>query len=218
MSMRNIIEKILAFDDSGTIREIQANINCGADARDILTNGLIAAMDEVGRLYAQGTFFVPEMLMAGQAMKAGLSALRPYLENAEIPSQGCIVIGTVQGDQHDIGKNLVAMMLECAGFRVIDLGRDVDPDRFVQAARKNRADVVAMSALISSTLRSMKTTVSRVKSQDKAIKTLVGGAPVTQAFAGRIGADGYSPDAIGAVEVVRRLIGMREGLLNPKKQ
>jgi 5-methyltetrahydrofolate--homocysteine methyltransferase len=123
--------------------------------------------------------------------------------------KGCIVIGTVKGDQHDIGKNLVAVMLECAGFKVIDLGRDVEADKFVKAAKQNRADLVALSALMTTTLASMKATVSRIKTENNAPKTVVGGAPVTQAFADRIGADGFSPDAVGAVAEARRLIGSR---------
>jgi 5-methyltetrahydrofolate--homocysteine methyltransferase len=206
MAIREIINSILSFDDAGTVRWVQTELERGKDLMVILNDGLIAAMDEVGRQYAQGIFFVPEMLMAAQAMKSGMSVLRPHLENAGITSRGCIVIGTVKGDQHDIGKNLVAMMLECAGFKVIDLGKDVDADRFVKTAQKNGADLIAMSALITSTLGSMAATISRIKSEDNAPKTLVGGAPVTQAFADRIGADGFSPDAPGAVAVARRLI------------
>jgi 5-methyltetrahydrofolate--homocysteine methyltransferase len=209
MAIKEILDRILAFDDDGTVRCVQAELNQGTDVMVILNDGLIASMDEVGRRYARGIFFVPEMLMAAQAMKRGMSVLRPCLEDTGITPRGCIVIGTVKGDQHDIGKNLVAMMLECAGFQVIDLGKDVDADKFVKASRQNRADLVALSALITTTLASMKAAVSRIKSQDSGLKTLVGGAPVTQAFADHIGADGYSPDAVGAVAVARRLIGHR---------
>ena len=205
--MKNIIGSILAFDEDGTVRGVQAELERGTDARIILNNGLIAAMDEAGKYYDRGIFFVPEMMMAAEAMKSGISILRPHLKNAGVTPAGCIVIGTVKGDQHDIGKNLVAMMLECAGFRVIDLGKDVDPDGFVVTARQNGAKLIALSALLTSTLSSMEATASRIKSGKTPLKILVGGAPVTKAFAGRIGADGYSPDATGAVVVARNLIG-----------
>lgn len=209
MAVRDILNSILTFDDAGTARSVQTELDNGTDVMVILNDGLIAAMDEVGRQYAQGIFFVPEMLMAAQAMKKGLSVLRPHMENSGIAPRGSIVIGTVKGDEHDIGKNLVAMMLECAGFKVIDLGKDVEADKLVKTARKNGADLIALSALLTTTLASMEATIARIKSEDNAPKTLVGGAPVTQAFADRIGADGFSPDASGAVAVARRLIGNR---------
>jgi 5-methyltetrahydrofolate--homocysteine methyltransferase len=205
--MREIIESVLRFDAAGAARCVQAEIQRGTDAYVILNDGLIAAMDEVGRQYSRGIFFVPEMLMAAEAMKSGVLVLRPHLQKTGEAPGGCVVIGTVHGDRHDIGKNLVAMMLECAGFRVIDLGTDVDADRFVDMAAKNSAALIALSALITTALNSMATTVSRIRSAENHPKTLVGGAPVTQAFADRIGADGYSADAIGAVSVARRLIG-----------
>jgi 5-methyltetrahydrofolate--homocysteine methyltransferase len=210
MPIREIIDSILAFNDAGAVQWVQAELDRGTDAISVLNEGLIAAMDEVGRRYASGLFFVPEMLMAARAMKKGMSALRPHLEDKGMASKGCIVIGTVRGDRHDIGKNLVAMMLECAGFKVIDLGTDVGAEKFVKTARQNSADLIALSALITTTTASMKAAVSIIKSQGKAPKTLVGGAPVTQAFADEIGADGYSPDAVGAVAVARRLVGIRD--------
>jgi 5-methyltetrahydrofolate--homocysteine methyltransferase len=210
MPIREIIDSILAFNDAGAVQWVQAELDRGTDAISVLNEGLIAAMDEVGRRYASGLFFVPEMLMAARAMKKGMSALRPHLEDRGMASKGCIVIGTVRGDRHDIGKNLVAMMLECAGFKVIDLGTDVGAEKFVKTARQNSADLIALSALITTTTASMKAAVSIIKSQGKTPKTLVGGAPVTQAFADEIGADGYSPDAIGAVAVARRLVGIRD--------
>jgi len=206
MAINEIFNSVLAFDDAGIVERVQTELDHGTDVMAILNDGLIAAMDEVGKRYTQGIFFVPEMLMAAQAMKRGMSVLRPHLENTGVTSRGCIVIGTVKGDQHDIGKNLVAMMLECAGFKVIDLGKDVEADKFVETARQNRADLVALSALLTTALASMEATISRIRSGRKVPKTLVGGAPVTQAFADRIGADGFSPDATGAVAVARRLI------------
>jgi 5-methyltetrahydrofolate--homocysteine methyltransferase len=215
MAIKEIINSILAFDEARTVQWVKTELDRGMDVRIILNNGLIAAMDEVGRRYAQGIFFVPEMLMAAQAMQRGMSILRPRLEIEGGTSRGCIVIGTVKGDQHDIGKNLVAMLLECAGFKVIDLGKDVEADRFMEAARQNSAGLIALSALLTTALASMRAAVSRIQSMDNAPKTLVGGAPVTQAFADRIGADGYSPDAPGAVAVARQLIGNPDGQDGP---
>jgi 5-methyltetrahydrofolate--homocysteine methyltransferase len=150
-------------------------------------------------------------MMAAEAMKAGLAVLRPCLVGRRGASRGCIVIGTVHGDRHDIGKNLVALLLECAGFEVFDLGVDVEPGAFIDGAREKRADLVALSALINTTMPAMETTVARIRSEAGGTKTLVGGAPVTPAFSEKIGADGYSPDAPGAVAVARDLIaGLRK--------
>ncbi len=209
MALKEIVQSILAFDETATVRYVQAELDRGTDVMVILNDGLIAAMDEVGRRYAQAIFFVPEMLMSAQAMKEGMSVLRPHFGNASLAPKGSIVIGTVQGDQHDIGKNLVAIMLECAGFNIINLGKDVEADKFIEAAQQNGAEVIALSALLTTTLGSMNAIVSKIKSEKNAPKTLVGGAPVTQAFADSIGADGFSPDATGAVAVARRLIASR---------
>ena len=203
--MQEIIDAVLAFDQAKTVRLVEAELAHGTAATTILQDGLIAAMNEVGRRYSQGLFFVPEMLMAAEAMKGGLGVLRPHLSVSEVTPRGTVVIGTVKGDHHDIGKNLVAMMLECAGFKVIDLGVDVAPSRFLAMAKRHDAQVIAMSALLTTTLPAMEATVSRVKRDGRGCKTMVGGAPVTQAFADKIGADGYSPDAAGAVTIARNL-------------
>ena len=164
-------------------------------------------MDEVGRQFSAGVFFVPEMLMAAEAMQAGLEVLKPHLARSEIKAKGTIVIGTVKGDNHDIGKNLVAMMLECAGYRVIDLGVNVSKGKFLAAAKKYQAHIVALSALLTTTLAEMEAVVAGVRAKcGSNLKTLVGGAPVTASFAAGIGADGYSPDAIGAVSIARSLV------------
>jgi 5-methyltetrahydrofolate--homocysteine methyltransferase len=209
MAIIEIVNSILAFDEKATVRCVQNELARGTDAALLLNDGLIAAMDEVGRRYDLGIFFVPEMLMATQAMKEGLSALRPHFADTDLVSSSIIVIGTVQGDYHDIGKNLVAMMLECAGFRVIDLGRDVEAGKFVEAAQHNGAEIVALSALLTTTLGSMREAISQIKAMGNSPKVLVGGAPVTREFAGSIGADGFSPDAVGAVTVARRLNAFR---------
>jgi 5-methyltetrahydrofolate--homocysteine methyltransferase len=205
MAMQEIVDAVLDFDQGRTVRLVEAELDHGTAAATILQDGLIAAMDEVGRRYSEGLFFVPEMLMAAEAMKAGLGVLRPRLSAPEAMSGGTVVIGTVKGDQHDIGKNLVAMMLECAAFKVINLGVDVAPDKFLAIAKRHDAQIIAMSALLTTTLPAMEETVARVKRDGGRFKTVVGGAPVTQAFADKIGADGYSPDAAGAVTVARKL-------------
>jgi len=206
MAINEIFKSVIALDESQTADLVQAELDHGTDIMTVLNEGLIAAMDEVGKRYSQGVFFVPEMLMAAQAMKRGVSVLRPHLAGTGARPKGTIVIGTVKGDQHDIGKNLVAMMLECSGFKVIDLGVDVDTGKFLTAARTNNVDIVAMSALLTTTMSAMEATISKVKIEGSNLKTMVGGAPLTQAFADKIGADGYSPDAPGAVAVARRLV------------
>jgi 5-methyltetrahydrofolate--homocysteine methyltransferase len=206
MESKAIISAVLDFDQEKTVQLVQACLDQGTDALAILDQALIAAMDEVGRRFSTGVFFVPEMLMAAEAMRAGLEVLRPYLAKSDIKAKGTIIIGTVKGDIHDIGKNLVAMMLECAGFNVIDLGVDVSKGKFLASAEKYQAQILALSALLSTTLAEMKAVVAEVRKRGGRLKTLVGGAPVSASFAAEIGADGYSPDAAGAVGVARSLI------------
>ena len=206
MEAKAIIDAVLVFDQEKTARLVQAHLDQGTDALTILDQALIAAMDEVGRRFSKGIFFVPEMLMAAEAMRDGLEVLRPHLAGADIKAKGTIIIGTVKGDIHDIGKNLVSMMLECAGFNVIDLGVDVSKDKFLAAAGKYRAQIIALSALLSTTMAQMEAVVAAVRNRGGGLKTMVGGAPVTGSFADEIGADGYSPDAAGAVAVARNLI------------
>jgi 5-methyltetrahydrofolate--homocysteine methyltransferase len=163
-------------------------------------------MDEVGEKFSCGDLFVPEMLMAAQAMQAGLKILKPHLTDESAKSKGTVVIGTVKGDLHDIGKNLVAMMMEGAGFTVIDLGVDVAPEGFLEAARKNNAKVVALSALLTTTMPFMEATIKVLAEAGLGVKTIVGGAPVTAEYASSIGAAGYSDDAPGAVVLARDLM------------
>lgn len=206
MAVQNIFDAVVAFDPQTVKNHVETELSGGTPVDDILNDGLIAAMDEVGRRFSDGELFVPEMLMAAQAMKAGLEVLKPHLAAGASRSRGTVVIGTVKGDLHDIGKNLVAMMMEGGGFTVVDLGVDVDAERFVRAARENEAQVVALSALLTTTMPSMAATVKAVKEAGLSARTIVGGAPVTQDYADKIGADGYSGDAPGAVELVRRLV------------
>ena len=206
MEAKAIIDAVLDFDQEKTAQLVRAHLDQGEDALEILDQALIAAMDEVGRQFSKGIFFVPEMLMAAEAMHAGLEVLKPHLARSDIKAKGTIIIGTVKGDVHDIGKNLVAMMLECAGYSVIDLGVDISKGKFLAAAKKYQAQIVALSALLTTTLAEMEAVVADVRAKGGgSLKTLVGGAPVTASFAAEIGADGYSPDAAGAVSMARRL-------------
>ena len=207
MEAKAIIDAVLDFDQEKTAQLVRAHLDQGGDALEILDQALIVAMDEVGRQFIKGIFFVPEMLMAAEAMHAGLEVLKPHLARSDIKAKGTIIIGTVKGDVHDIGKNLVAMMLECAGYSVIDLGVDVSRGKFLAAAKKYQAQIVALSALLTTTLAEMEAVVADVRAKGGgSLKTLVGGAPVTASFAAEIGADGYSPDAAGAVAIARNLI------------
>jgi corrinoid protein of di/trimethylamine methyltransferase len=205
MATADIFKAVLAYDEAQAKSLTQAEIDAGTDIETILNEGLISAMDDVGKKFSEGELFVPEMLMAAQAMKAGLAILKPHLASDSAANKGTVVIGTVKGDLHDIGKNLVAMMMEGAGFNVIDLGVDVDADKFVAAAKEHDANLVALSALLTTTMPAMEATVNAVKEAGLSVKTIIGGAPVTQAYADQIGADGYSDDAPGAVELARSL-------------
>ncbi len=188
--------------------KVQAALDEGIAAPVILNEGMIAAMSEVGRLFEEGDYFVPEMLIAARAMQAGLALLRPYLVADDIKPVGVVAIGTVKGDLHDIGKNLVAMMMEGAGFEINDLGTDVAPETFVAAIREG-ASVVGLSALLTTTMPMIQATIKAIENaglRDQA-KIMVGGAPVTAEFARQIGADGYAPDASQAAKLAKSFVG-----------
>ena len=206
MSIQDIFNAVLAFDAATATAKTQAELDAGTDIEVILNEGLIGAMDEVGERFSAGDLFVPEMLVAAQAMKSGLELLKPHLADGQSQSKGTVVIGTVKGDLHDIGKNLVAMMMEGAGFEVVDVGVDIDSEAFVKAAAEKNADVIALSALLTTTMPAMEATVKAVKEAGMTVKTIIGGAPVTQAFSDQIGADGYSADAPGAVKLVKEIV------------
>ena len=179
----------------------------GVSAETILNKGLVVGMTELGELFKNGEVYVPEVLVAARAMKAGTALLKPLLQAANVQSLGTVAIGTVEGDLHDIGKNLVAMMLEGTGFTVIDLGENVSPDAFVNAAKEG-ANIVAMSALLTTTMPMMATTIKALEDagvRDK-VKVMIGGAPITQEYADQIGADGDATDAASAAELAKRLI------------
>jgi corrinoid protein of di/trimethylamine methyltransferase len=183
----------------------------GREAYEVMTQGLVAGMDIVGDDFRDGILFVPEVLMAAKAMKAGMAILRPLLIESGAPRQGTLVIGTVKGDIHDIGQNLVSMMMEGAGFEVINLGINVSADKYLAAIREHKADILGLSALLTTTMPYMKVVVDRLKEEGirDDIIVMIGGAPVTQDFADYVGADGYGEDAATAVQVARRLIAER---------
>ena len=180
----------------------------GVPPRTLVDEALIPAMDEAGRLFECGEFFVPELLVAARALKASQALITPLLAGSPAPKAGRIAIGTVKGDLHDIGKNLVVALLQGGGFEVLDLGADVPPDRFVSAVADDRADIVGLSALLTTTMLQMKSTVHALERAGVrgAVKVIVGGAPVTQRFADEIGADGYADNAAAAVALARRLM------------
>jgi 5-methyltetrahydrofolate--homocysteine methyltransferase len=192
-----LYEGILEGEIAGAPENVQAALDAGLEPVTILNEGMIAAMAEVGRLFEAGDYFVPEMLIAARAMQAGLNVLRPHLVASGIEPIGKVVIGTVHGDMHDIGKNLVSMMMEGAGFEIIDLGVDVPPQKFIEAVHTHAPQIVAMSALLTTTMSGMKVTIDALREAGAlaSVKVLVGGAPVTADFAAKIGADGFAPNA-----------------------
>lgn len=184
-------------------------LNEGVSPQDVLNNGLVAGMNVVGVKFKNNEFYVPEVLIAARAMKMAMEVLKPQLAATGVEPKGTVAIGTVRGDNHDIGKNLVAMMLEGAGFKVVDLGIDVKPDVFVKAAKEG-ADVIALSALLTTTMPAMRESIEALKAEGvrDSVKVMIGGAPVTQNYADEIGADGYSADAASAVDKANELLGL----------
>lgn len=199
---------VIQGEDEQILTEIQAQLDTGSAPLDILNNGIIAGMQQVGELFKEEEFCLPEVLMAAEAMKAGIDILRPLLADVTVETKGTVVIGTVQGDLHDIGKNLVAMMLETAGYRVINLGCDVTPAEFVSAVQEYRPQIVGMSALLTTSMTVMDETISLLKAEQlrDQLRIIIGGAPTSKEFAASIGADGYSADAAAAVDLVNALV------------
>lgn len=206
MSIKNVFDAVLDLDEEVVVEAVKAEIEAGTNVNDVLEQGLIAAMDEVGKRFSEGDLFVPEMLMAAEAMKAGLEEVKPLLKGEAAQSKGIFIIGTVKGDLHDIGKNLCAMMVEGAGYDVIDLGIDVEPEVFVERIKETGAPVIALSALLTTTMPAMAETIEKVRAAGLDTKVLVGGAPVSQEYADKIGANGYSDDAPGCVELVKKFM------------
>lgn len=204
--VRDIYEGIVNGHQDIVAERVEAALESGVPARTILEEGMLPAMAEVGRLFEEGECYVPEMMISARAMKAGLAKLRPSMQQTDVQAAGIVALGTVKGDLHDMGKNLVGMMLEGAGFTVRDLGVDVPPEAFVAAA--DEVDVIGLSALLTTTVGSMKTTLEALDAAGKRpkVKVIVGGAPVTEGYARSIGADGYAADASRAVALTKSLL------------
>lgn len=205
------ISEALVAGDTKKIKElVDAALKEGISAKEILDKALVPGMMVVGKKFKNGEYFIPEVLVAARAMDAGIDLLRPFFNQNEIKYIGKVIIGTVSGDIHDIGKNLVAMMLKGAGFQVIDLGVNVPPEKFVEKAKSENAEIVAMSALLTTTMAAMKDTIYSLKKSGirNEVKVMIGGAPVTQKYADEIGANGYAPDAATAVEKAKELLAI----------
>lgn len=208
MSLETIYEAVLNGDAQKTDAEVTVALETSVPPGDILHKACIPAMREVGRLFEEGEKFVPEMLISARAMQAAMNLLKPHLAQEDVSAVGKVVIGTVAGDLHDIGKNLVGMMLEGSGFEVIDLGTDVSPQQFVDTAKQHKPDLIGMSALLTTTMPSMGATIEALKEagiRDQ-VKVMVGGAPITQDFADKIGADGFAPDASSAARTAKEVV------------
>jgi len=205
-----IFKGILEGDMPAVEQATQAALDAQMSPGEILNQAMIPAMDEVGRLFEENEYYVPELLVAARAMKAGLAILRPHLVATGIEPKGRVALGTVKGDLHDIGKNLVGIMIEGAGFEVIDLGVDVSPAQFVDAVKDKDAQVIGMSALLTTTMPGMQRTIEALNEEGlrDRVKVIIGGAPVTQRYADEIGADGYGRDAAAAAKLVKQLLGV----------
>jgi 5-methyltetrahydrofolate--homocysteine methyltransferase len=201
---------ILEGDAESAAKWVARGLREGVSAKEILDNGLVVGMNEVGVRFKVGDMFVPEVLMSADAMQASLSILRPHLIASGVKLIGKVLMGTVKGDLHDIGKNLVNMMCEGAGFEVIDIGFDADPDKFIEAIKEHQPDIVGMSAMLTTTMRAMAQTIKAIEEAGlrTKVKIMVGGAPVDAAFAERIGADGYGSNAPSGVDLAKRLAGV----------
>jgi 5-methyltetrahydrofolate--homocysteine methyltransferase len=206
--LKKLFDAVLEGDFEGVKSNMQVALDAKLDPKIILSDGMIAAMHEVGCRFEAGDYYLPEMLIAARAMQTGMAILKPYLQQTDSKSSGKVVIGTVKGDLHDIGKNLVALMLEGAGFEIIDLGSDVPIEEFIRAVQEEKPDIVAMSALLTTTMPMMQQTINAFEAaglRDK-VKFIIGGAPVTEMYANQIGADGFSSDASRAVNLAKSLI------------
>ncbi|MBW8040183.1 MAG: cobalamin-binding protein [Planctomycetes bacterium] len=204
--LKALADAIIKGDQNTAVEITKTALDEGTPAESVLNDGLISGMDVIGDRFKKNEVYIPEVLIAARAMKMSMEILEPELAKAGVKPRGKLMIGTVQGDLHDIGKNLVAMMLKGAGFEVIDVGVDVGPEKFVEQAKATGVDVVGMSALLTTTMPSMEKTVKALKDAGLSAKIMIGGAPVTQGYADKIGADGYSPDAASAVDLAKTLV------------
>ena len=207
-NIKSVYESVINGEMQATANKVQIALDSGLSANNILQNGLISAMGEVGKLFEEGEFFVPEMLISANSMKFGLNLLRPYLVAEDVQPLGKVLLATVQGDLHDIGKNLVGMMLEGGGFEVIDMGIDVKPEELIEAVKEHKPHIVGLSALLTTTMVNMKTAITMMEDAGvrDSVKIIIGGAPVTQDYANQVGADGFGKDASEAANLAKRLM------------
>lgn len=207
-NLEELSQSVISGNLTKVKKVTQALIDEGVSPLDIINQGLIAGMGVVGARFKNGEMYVPEVLVAARAMSAGIELVKPLIAAGEMPSAGKVLLGTVKGDLHDIGKNLVGMMLESRGYTVINAGIDVSPEKFVQAIKEHNPDVLAMSALLTTTMLNMKDTIELLKEEGikDQVKIIIGGAPISQDFADEVGADGFAPDAASAVDLCNRLL------------
>jgi len=215
---KDILERlkngVVEFDEDMVREAAQEALDVGMDALDAIMNGLVAGMEEVGELFDKGEYFVPEVLMCADALYAGLDILKPHVKKEDIKVSGQVVIGVVEGDVHDIGKNLVKMMFEVAGFEVIDLGKDVPLEKFVEESLNANADIVALSAMMTTTMLGMPKVIEMIREKNPNAKILIGGAPVSKESAEKWGADGWAPDATNAVkEAINMVRGLKKEVM-----
>lgn len=207
-SFEALSQSVISGDESQVKETVKAMLSEGINPLEIIKQGLIAGMNIVGPRFKEGVMYVPEVLMSAKSMAAGIEIVKPYIADGDMPTEGTIIVGTVKGDLHDIGKNLVRMMLESGGFKVIDLGVDVSAEKFIVAVKEHKPEIIAMSALLTTTMLNMKDTIKLLKEEglQGKVKVIVGGAPISQDFANQISADGFAPDAASAVELCRKLL------------
>ncbi|KLU63032.1 methionine synthase [Peptococcaceae bacterium CEB3] len=207
MSDMQVIKEAVISGNAAKVKEnTEKAVAGGVDVGTILNEGLIAGMNVIGVRFKNNEIYVPEVLIAARAMHAGMAVIKPLIANSGVQEKGVVVLGTVKGDLHDIGKNLVGMMLEGAGYRVIDIGVDNAPEKYLQAVKDHKPQIVGMSALLTTTMGQMKATIEELGSYRRSVKVMIGGAPVTQKFADEIGADAYAPDAATAVDLAEDLL------------
>lgn len=207
-SFGQIKNSVIEGNIAGAVAGTSSCLESGIDPQEIINKGLVAGMDVVGPRFRAGDMFVPEVLMSARAMQEGINIVKEKLIDFEVATAGKVLIGTVKGDLHDIGKNLVAIMLESSGYTVVDLGVDIDPEKFSEAVKEHQPQIVGLSALLTTTMPAMKETIERLKEDDlkSGVKVIIGGAPISEEFSIEIGADGYAPDGGSAVELVNRLL------------
>lgn len=221
---KEILEKlknaVIQYDEDGARKAANEALESGMDAGDAIFNGLVSGMEEVGRLFEAQEYFVPEMLMCADALYAGLDILKPHVKKMDLGVKGSVVIGTVEGDVHDIGKNIVKMMFDIAGFTVYDLGKDVPLDKFVEEQLRTDSDLVCLSAMMTTTMVGMKKVIDKIKEKNPNVKIMIGGAPLSKDIADKWGADGYAKDASNAlkdaVNMISSLRKMREEVKSGK--